>query len=387
VFELTVIRFHGFKSMFFNKLNFHGALAAVASLALVSCGSAQDTAAAKASAAIPVAVFQAQFDDNYDQKQSLTGRLEAGRISATGFELPGKLAEVLVDDGDQVAAGQAIAKLDTQRMRANRAEIAALTDQAQVQLNLATTTLERMREALEFRGVSQQEYDEALNQTESARAQLAANRSRLLSIDVDLDKSTLTAPFDALITRRHIDEGQVVQAGQAVLTLQEKGALSVRIGVAGQALDALTPGSTHTLKIRDASIDAIVRQQLPQRDDVSRTVDVLLDVPDVTPDLRAGDLARLELRRRVSERGVWLPLEALAEGQRGLWTVYVAVPSRQADIGATHKVEPRPVEIIYQDTDRVFVRGTLEPGDEIIRAGLQRVVPGQFVRLSSESAT
>lgn len=373
--------------MFFNSLNFRYGSVAVLASALAACGSAQEPVAEKASAAIPVAVFEAQFDDTYAQTQSLTGRLEAGRVSATGFELPGKLAKVLVDEGDEVAAGQALATLDTERMRANRAELAALTDQAAVQLNLATTTLERMREALQFRGVSQQEYDEASNQTESARAQLAANRSRLRSIDVDLAKSTLSAPFDALITRRHLDEGQVLQAGQAVLTLQEKGALTVRIGVAGRALDALTPGSTHSLKVRDRSIEAIVRQQLPQRDDVSRTVDVLLDIAADDPTLRSGDLVRLELRRSVSERGLWLPLEALAEGQRGLWTVYVAVPAAKTPIGATHQVEPRPVEIIYQDTDRVFVRGTVEPGDAIIRAGLQRVVPGQFVRLASESAT
>jgi len=56
-------------------------------------------------------------------------------------------------------------------------------------------------------------------------------------------------------------------------------------------------------------------------------------------------------------------------------------------VGATHKVEPRPVEIIYQGTDQAFVRGTLADGDAVIRAGLQRVVPGQFVRLATPSQT
>lgn len=373
--------------MIFSKLNSRTLIGLSAALALAGCSQGDDAAPAAGPAAIPVAVLEAQFVESYAQTQSLTGRVEATRTSATGFELAGHLETVLVDEGQQVAAGAELARLDTDRLRARRSEATAMVDQASVQLELASSTLKRMQEALAFQGVSQQEVDEARNQADSARAALAANRSRLESIDVDLDKSILFAPFDAQITQRHVDEGQVLQPGQTVLTLQEQGALTVRIGVAGSALSSLSEGSSHDLKIGDQTVTATVRQQLPQRNDVSRTVDVLLDLPESQSLIRSGDLARLTLRQFINERGLWLPVDALAEGQRGLWTVYVAVPATSNAVGATHKVEPRPVELIYQDTDRAFVRGALSEGDNVIRAGLQRVVPGQFVRLADETQT
>ncbi|MFK7885518.1 MAG: efflux RND transporter periplasmic adaptor subunit [Gammaproteobacteria bacterium] len=373
--------------MFINKLNIAPLLLIGAASALSACNSSEDRTPGTAPAAIPVAVFEARFDQRYRQRQSLTGRVEARRTSATGFELGGLLKAVQVDEGDRISAGDPLASLDTDRLQARRAEAAALADQADVQLNLAEKTLERMKEALDFRGVSQQQYDEAVNLADTARATVTATRSRLKSIDVDLNKSTLIAPFDAQITARHVDEGQVLQPGQPVLTLQEQGALNVRIGVAGRALSALKPGSAHNLSIGDQSVLATVRQRLPQRNDVSRTVDVLFDLPTSDGSIRAGDLARLSLEQSVEQSGLWLPIEALAEGQRGLWTVYIAVPAEKRVVGATHRVEPRPVEIIYQETDRAFVRGTLGDGDKVIRAGLQRIVPGQFVRLATQAQT
>lgn len=81
--------------------------------------------------------------------------------------------------------------------------------------------------------------------------------------------------------------------------------------------------------------------------------------------------------------GIWLPIDSLSRGSRGLWTVFVAV--EVVDQSAT--VERREVEIVHTDGDRALVRGTVFGGDRVIIAGTHRVVPGQRIQLQSGDAS
>ena len=92
----------------------------------------------------------------------------------------------------------------------------------------------------------------------------------------------------------------------------------------------------------------------------------------------------LRLATAIAEPGVWLPLTALAEGERGLWSVYVTEPVRDIEaapgLTATHRVARRTVDLIHQEADRVYVRGAITRQDRIVVTGLHRIVPGQSVR-------
>jgi hypothetical protein len=128
------------------------------------------------------------------------------------------------------------------------------------------------------------------------------------------------------------------------------------------------------------TLSGVAKAVVPRRDDVTRTVDVLLTLPDAPAHVRPGDLGRLSLSSRYEETGFWVPLGALTQGPRGLWNNYVAEPIDTPDSNEeTHRVTPRTVEVVYADSDRAFVRGTLRNGDLLIVDGLQRVVPGQTV--------
>jgi hypothetical protein len=70
-----------------------------------------------------------------------------------------------------------------------------------------------------------------------------------------------------------------------------------------------------------------------------------------------------------------VPTQALAEGRRGLWSVYVLVP----DTAGAHTLEARPVETVRVEADRAFVRGAVEPGELILASGVSRITPGQSV--------
>lgn len=353
------------------------------SAGLAGCDSPMDARAAGAErSALIVDVETLQAEYAYTIERSFAGRVEARRRSDIGFELGGELHWVQVEEGDYVEQGDVLAMLDTARLDARLAEARAALEQSKSASRFADRTLERSEVAASFEGISEQELDLALDGANAARASLAAAQARVNSTEVDLRKARLKAPFDAVVITRWVDEGQILSPGQPVLSLQESASPQVRIGVSGGLADAIAPGDSLTLTINRREVPAHVDAVLPVRDPATRTLDVILTVDDI--DAVPGDLARLELEQQIAEEGFWLPIGALAEGNRGLWTAYVAVPVDSASLntgGATHSLEPRPVEVLYESSGRVYVRGALRDGDQYVTGGLARVVPNQQVRL------
>ncbi len=363
---------------------------------LAACGADQDGAAeyatsqnATRSVITTVGVLDLTLNSEYPSRSFYTGRVEPARQSDLGFELAGLLDSVDFDEGDRVAKGDVLARLDTDRLMAQLKEVEADVAQARAQSDLALSTSNRLIEAREFDGVSQQQLDEANNAAATSRAAVLAAESRLARVRVDVAKARLIAPYDAVILKRHHDEGQVLSPGQPVLSIQDTNELQVRIGVVGTATDQLEPGSAYTLIVRGQLVTAQLRSILPIRDAVARTIDAIFTLrPESGGDERslptvvnAGDLAQLELRRTVDAQGYWVPLTALAEGERGLWNAYALVQDPSSSGGSTRVVQSRAVEVLYQDGSRAFINGALQPDEQIVPDGLNRIVPGQRVSI------
>ncbi len=343
---------------------------------------------------LPVSTLRIQLAQSYETRRGFIGRVEAARASAIGFELGGLLREVLVDEGETVTEGQLLARLDTARLRARRKELQAALDEARAMLSLARITVKRLEGVVDSGGVSRQGLDEAREEYRTAKAAVAVASSRIETVDVDLAKSELYAPFSAIVTRRLSDEGGVLVAGAPVLELQEHDRPEVRVGIAGRIVDAIAVGDRLQVQVRERSVPARVRAVLPVRHARTRTVDVIMTLEQRPADVRAGDLVTLLLNETetVPDKGFWLPIGALAEGTRGLWTTYVLARADHrlpgAAVGKTQafRIEPRFVEVIYEESDRVFVSGNVEDEARVVADGLHRVVPGQLVRLGSSDA-
>lgn len=335
--------------------------------------------------ALPVETLRIRLQDSYQARTLFTGRVQARRESALGFETAGRLAEVRVREGDRVETGDLLATLDTERLLARRAEQVAALAEAEARLALASATLERLRGVVESGGVSRQGLDEAREGRRTASAAVELARQRVAGIDVELAKSRLLAPFDGTLVERMADEGRVMATGEPVLRLLEAAPPEIRVGVAGDAVDRLEPGAVYALEHAGSTLAARLRTVLPLRSLRTRTVDALFDPVDADVELRPGDLVGLPLSVAVAAPGFWLPLSALAEGERGLWSLYVAVPDDAVPAGlvASHRISRHGVELVHQESGRVFVRGLVQPGAEVVASGLHRVVPGQWVLVSA----
>jgi RND family efflux transporter MFP subunit len=378
----------------------------------------------------PVSSFQAA--------REYTGTIVARRTSELGFELAGKLTELRVNEGDPVTTGDVLARLDTEHLETHRRKVVAQRAQASAKLDemisgprdediaasrarvdslraqvdllkLQTSRRERLlasdaasRDEYEQHAFglqarqaqldeAQHELEELLNgtrkeQLEAQRAVVAELDAAIADIDVDLRKSDLKAPFDGTIARRMTDDGTVVDAGQPVFRLVEDGALEAWIGLPADAASKLIEGSSQRVRVRGEHFAVTVASRFPEVDPATRTRTVVLEL-DAAASRRLvqGQVVRLEFEETVSTDGFWLPTTALTKGARGLWSALAVETSDGAiDAASTEslRVARRDLEVLHAQSDRVLVRGTLDPGDRIITDGTHRVVPGQLVRLA-----
>ena len=329
---------------------------------------------------LPVEVTAITWQDTVAVERSFLGRVEARQESALAFEISGAIATVLVEEGETVAAGAPLITLDRARREARRTEVAARVALAESQLRLAQTTFERTERARALDAISVQEWQTAEEAVRSAEADLAGARASLATIDLDLEKSTIAAPYAAIVAARRVDVGAVVSAGEPVLVLYERESPEVRLALSSRVADELRTGETVTVEVRDRTIEATVERRLPELDAMSRSVEAVLrlDTPlesgteDGGPLLRRGDLARVAVSQEIESRGFWVPITALTEGTRGLWALLT--------VDAAGAVQRNDVEVLETEEDRAYVRGALPDGARAITTGLQRVAAGMTVR-------
>lgn len=337
-----------------------------------------DGTAGQSAPATSVGVMTVAPVEGYSVTRRFTGQVEAAAQADLGFELGGRITEVLVDEGDIVPAGAVLARLDTSALSPERAALQAELAAMAAEAELARLTLAR-NDALTERGIrSVAAQDEARLTLARAEAGMAALRARIAGVDVRLDKSVLVAPFAARIGARLADPGQTVAAGQSVLVLFAAGPAQARVGLPPDLAAGLAAGDALQVDIGGAVHQAHILQVRPDLDPGTRSRSVVLSLPEVAAPV-LGDTVALSLDQTVAERGFWAPLAALREGVRGSWSVMAVEASPEGD-----RTVPAAVEVIHSDGARVFLRGTLPPGARIVAQAPDRVAPGQIVLAQGE---
>lgn len=215
------------------------------------------------------------------------GRLEATEVQIAS-KIPGRLAEVLVDEGDKVSRGQLLARMDTRTLEAQRAQAEAevararenfAAAQATVQLRqseqlLASQELKRVREIFQRKYASQQlldqqqaRFDTSNSAVTAAKAQLAAinaaigaAEAQVAQLTSEIDDSSLRAPLDGLIQLRLAEPGEVLGAGGRVLLLIDPSDQYMNLYLPASAAGRLTLGDEARIVL-----DALPEQSLPAK--------------------------------------------------------------------------------------------------------------------------
>jgi RND family efflux transporter MFP subunit len=327
-----------------------------------------------------VNVMPIEWHEQYVQQRLVVGRAEAPQTAAMGFELSGSVVDIFVDDGQAVVAGQILAKLDEQRLRAQMNELSAILNRAKSEANLAEISLNRVIELVDKKLEPVQRLDEATESVNVATAFVEEILARKQTLFVEIEKTKLLAPFDGSVVSRLVDKGTVVGAGQTLFNLQQSGQLEVRFALSSDYVDKFTLEQVITVSTQSRQILGKIKSIAQQRRLDTRTVDVIVSLTEQNLSILPGDLLYIAISSDINAQGFWVPRGALVSGVRGLWSLFVVEV-----VDGEQQLVPKLVEMLHADDKKSFVRGALQDGMPVVVEGVQRLVPGQKVLINKNT--
>jgi len=306
---------------------------------------------------------------------TLTGTIQAEEDVALSFRIGGQLVERLVNVGDNVTAGQLVARIDDSTWRdslqAARASLAA----AMARLVDARNEVERLQPLLPQGFVSRQMFDRAVAARDAAQAQVDAAEAQVSTAETQLSYTELHADGPGVVTARGAESGEVVNAGQMIVRLARKGGRDAVFDVPGRLKDEIPGDAEVEVSLSsDPKIRAVgrVREVSPEADPVTRTFKFRVGLSDPPAAMRLGSTVTGSIQIG-GGTGMTIPASALtaSEGKPAVWVVDPA----------DETVALRNVDVARYDLDRVLIAHGLSAGELVVTAGVQVLRPGQKVRL------
>lgn len=373
-------------------------VAAVAAIILtVGCGdeippgttSSTPTAIIKTAISVIELIEQPQF---YEASGTVFART-AATVSA---KVMGEIREVLVQEGDKVTAGDILVVIDDSQLsaRLQQAEAAlseanqgaraaqAAFESAQASMELAEKTLRRYEMLIKNESVSRQEFDEvksrynqaaggvsqAKSMRDAAQNRIEQARAGLLAAKSSYDDTTVTAPYDAVVTGRLVDKGDLASPGVPLIQLDTTGSSEVQMVLPESHIRQVAIGdylSVYIPSIQKEAMSGKVKTINSAADPSTRSFQLKVSLPDV-PSIQVGMFARVMVPIGTTEMILVSENAVIAHGQ--LSGVYV--------VDTDHIAHFRLIRPGRFFGSQVEVLSGLKSGEHYISAPGQTVVDG-----------
>lgn len=334
---------------------------------LAGCGTEKETVKA------PLVKTQQADAGTKTNETTYSGTVRGRYETNMSFQVGGQILARNVNVGSRVNAGDVLmvinAKDAVQQSNAGDAAVAS----AKAQLDLAQSNLARYSRLYEANAVSaavldqyQTSYDASFAAYQSALAQAAQGHNTL-------SYTNLTAGASGVISAINVEEGQVVAAGQTVLTLVQSGELEVEINVPEGKIGEFAAGTPVSISFWaiKGKVSGTVREISPMADSATRTYRVRVSIPNPPSNLELGMTASVTINASDDKnKGMVLPLSAIYQNgdEPKVWVV-----------GDDNSVTLKPVTVTDFGDNEVSVTG-LNPTDLVVIAGVHKLSEGEKVR-------
>jgi membrane fusion protein, multidrug efflux system len=305
-----------------------------------------------------------------------TGTIEPRFRASLGFLVLGRIVVRHVNVGDVVTKGALLAALDPVAFELAVRTAAADLSNALAQLTNATATETRQQTLLEQKATTQANFEQAQQAREAAAAAVVGARANLQKAQEQLGYTQLRSDFDGVVVTVDAEVGQVVAAGQSVITVARPDVREAVVDVPEDIDGNLRPGTRFDVASQiDPSTQAVgqVREIAPQADPATRSRRVKITLDNPPANLRLGTTVTATLTTPPTPRIV-VPASALLE-RDGKTMVWVVDP-------ATSTVSTRDVRIARRSDRAVQIADGLTPGTRVVTAGVNSLAPGQSVKVS-----
>jgi RND family efflux transporter MFP subunit len=348
------------------------AVAAVAALGIASAKAKPQPAAAVVNAPGASAVTLAEVSPvKSAPREEITGSFLPARGLQLGFEVPGRLARILVKKGAAVAEGQLIAQLDPEVADAQVLQAEAAVKAAEAQSSMAADVAGRNAQLQQSGSVSELQSKNSSSTAAAAAAQLQAARAQLAQARANRRRHDLKAPFGGTLIDSPDQVGATVSTTNTLFVLEQLDPLVLKLTVSEAARAVLKVGTrvrVEAIGSAAATDDAWVRAVIPSADPATRRIPVELQVPNKDARFTAHTLARAVLPMGAAENALSVPSTALSSS--GGDHVFV--------LGDASEVRRVPVQVIERGAQLVVIRAQ-QPLSKVVDYPSAELVEGTKV--------
>lgn len=307
-----------------------------------------------------------------------TARIEGQKSVQIKARVNGYLEKILFKDGAKVKEGDILFEIDSRPFEAVVEAQSAAIDEIKTRIELAKSNLERAKELLEVNAISREVYETRLSELKSQNAKLLMAEANLRKARLDLEFTKVRAPISGYVSRRYVDEGNLVEDSKTMLAdlvsrdvvyayfeVSERDI--IRYNDSGLLAD-LNAGRIENLPVKLSLMDdknARAFGKLTYADNKleSSSLEFRAEIENKNSDLYPGMFAELELRAGEPREKLLIPEAAIGTDLVGRF-VYVVdsddiVRYRKLSVG----------ELV--GTDRVIEEG-LSESDRVVVNGIQR---------------
>lgn len=328
----------------------------------------------------PVTVISAEAGD-YTLTIPLPGRIKASTVAEVRPQVSGIVEERLFKEGTVVEKGQPLYKIEDSTYRAAVSAAKAAVSQAQANFELAQINAKRARELFASNAGTAQNRDTANAQLDAAQAALEAAQAQQNTAEIDLDRTTVTAPVAGVIGLSQTTVGALVSTQQASAMTTIRTLDPVYVDVTQSATDILRMTSTEegrtmratgevSLTLPDGSVypyKGRLDAAEPQVEPTTGMVTLRMTFPNPDTVLLPGLYVEVEMPQTVAKGAIALPQNTVMRDGSGAAYVWVV---------ADGKVAQRPVTVAQAMGNTWIITQGVNPGDQVITSGFQKTGPG-----------
>jgi membrane fusion protein, multidrug efflux system len=324
-----------------------------------------------------------------------TGEVRGGEDVEVRARVPGFLQSMNYKEGTSVRKGDLLFVIDPKPFEATVARARADVAEAKARHDRTVTQVNRLRPLAAQNAVSQQDLDNAVATEEASRASMAAADAQLTTAQLDLGYTRVTSPISGMAGSRQVDVGSFVGSPQPTVltvvssldpirfdfTISETEYLAFARAVAADSGKRTRPDVGLQLVLADGSVH-------PQKGRVSvvgrgvsaetGTLPLQATFPNPGGLLRPGQFGRVRLPITTRKNAIVIPQRAVQELQ-GTYNVFV--------VGRDSVAQIREVKLANRTGSDWVVSSGLEPADQIVVEGLQKVRAGGKVRPTAPKPT
>ncbi|RAZ89043.1 efflux transporter periplasmic adaptor subunit [Mesorhizobium hawassense] len=308
---------------------------------------------------------------------SATGTVSAWQEATIGAEESGlRLIEVLVKEGDRVTAGDVIVRLDDSLLKAQLAEEKAAVAQAQATLDSALSAAARADKLLASNAVSAETAEEKATAVKTGKAGVEQAEAAAERLQAELDRTTIRAPFDGIVSSKPAVAGSIVQASTELMKIIRDGRLEVGVLVPEKDLAAISVGQAANIvdaagRAFSGSVSAIAETV----NSTTRLATIYVAVGEGSG-LKPGMFARVTIETATSRQ--LTVAETALVWHDGKPAVFV--------VGDDGKVSARAVVTGTRQNGRVAIESGLSEGAPVVVAGAGFLNDGNLVRVAAGEA-